>query len=170
MQFNVIEEETIEQRVQETDVSQSALKIAAEQHEQAHIDRGESHHVTIREAKSALSKEETELVEQMKKKVQGSGEYKQMTVDQATGISGTYSQGESTSAYTHAGEAQASCTCRQWHETASGAMGKMLEEGEGKMKGTGIQYESKAGKIAYQTKPLEALATGYSAPGEGTYQ
>jgi hypothetical protein len=160
--------ETIEEHVQAADVEESALRVAAQKHEDSHGDDG--NHVTIsEESRPQLSEEEEQVISEIVKQdgKLDDPEYKRIDAEQASGSYGSASADDAAKyGGGHGGHQEASCTCG-WRADPGDAMKQMF--GADKT-ATGVKYTSDSddgGAGGYNSKSsIDDVAGGYSSPGD----
>ena len=162
------ETETLESHVSEEAVGERMLHVAAERHRQMHEDRGEEHHVEIRQTKSKVSEKEEELIETFKKQdplAKQDSHYNRLT---AEGMGKGNYGGNDAGTYGHShSSAEASCKCG-WRETSEGAMREALEKEHGAYNKNALAGKS----VTYNNDDdsLEGSLFQYSSPSEpGAY-
>ncbi len=157
------ESETIEQHVEEEDVEEKALRIAAQRHEESH--KNGEHHTEVKESKGGLSKQEEHVLDEIKKQTEEKDhKYARLSAEQAaTGAYGRISEEKAGGTYGHShASREASCSCG-WRATPSEAMESFL--GQNNKGETGTKYSPHTAGISYnKNESLEDITHSYSSP------
>jgi len=146
----------IERLVEEDDVTDKALKIAAQKHEKEH--KKDGHQVKIIKEKEHFNENEENAIDQIKK-MEGHPETKEYNIATAQGAS-SYSTADSSYGGHSEHSSGAACTCG-WIATPENAMKEFLQIKDSK-------NSKEQSTSAYKKDDLEDVANTYSSPLEGS--